>query len=66
MNFITDDLCSHLLMLRNKQISTQLEYITLRSVLDYVPLFSLRYIEWVFFIYLFLAWTAQKWKLAHF
>ncbi len=66
MNFITDDLCSHLLMLRNKQISTQLEYITLRSVLDYVPLFSLRYIEWVFFIDLFLAWTAQKWKLSLF
>lgn len=63
MNFITDDLCMLLLMLRNKQISTLLEYITLRSFLDYVPLFSLRYIVWVFVIYLFIYfWLEQPKK----
>lgn len=68
-NFITDDLCSHLLMLRNKLNSTQLEYITLRSFLDSVPLFSLMYstLCGCLFIYLFIfGLNNPKMKTAHF
>lgn len=56
-------MCSHLLIFRNKQISTLLEYITLRSFLDSIPLCSLRYIVWVFFSYLLE--QPQNEKLAH-
>jgi len=58
-------MCCHLLIFRNKQISTLIEYITSRSFSDSIPLCSLRHIVWVFFSPSS-AWTTPKWKLAHF